>query len=74
MRSQAPSTWLRAQATTPPRADGRRFCAIKNTLSLQDVLVSEACLPLLQGLKGIELLSEPTPLEFDAEGYCKFPF
>jgi len=39
-----------ALATTPPRPGGRRFCAIKNTLSLQDVLVSEACLPLLEGV------------------------
>jgi len=68
------ATGLRAQATTPPREDGRRFCAIKNTLSLQDALVSEACLPLLKGLGGIELMSEPAPLEFDAEGYCIFPF
>ena len=39
-----------ALATTPPRPGlGRRWCAIKNTLSLQDVLVSEACVPLLEG-------------------------
>ena len=35
-----------ALATTPPRPEGQRFVAIKNTLELQNVLVSEACLPL----------------------------
>ena len=63
-----------ALATTPPRAEGQRFVAIKNTLELSDVLVSEACLPLLKGVEGIELVGEPAPMVFDAEGYCLFPW
>ena len=63
-----------ALATTPPRPEGQRFVAIKNTLELSDVLVSEACLPLLKGVEGIELVGEPAPMVFDAEGYCLFPW
>ena len=63
-----------ALATTPPRPEGRCFCAIINTLSLEDVLVSEACLPLLEGMEGVEFVSAPVPLAFDPEGYVLFPF
>ena len=63
-----------ALATTPPRSEGRRLCAIQNTLALQDVLVSEACLPLLEGVPGVEIEGEPTAAVFDDEGYFVFPF
>ena len=42
---------------------------IKNTLELEDVLVSEAFLPELKGREDLQILSGPHKMEFDAEGY-----
>ncbi len=63
-----------ALATCSPRSEGYRFAAIHNTLSLQDVLLSEACLPLLEGIPGIERVGEFFTADFDSEGFLKFPF
>ncbi len=41
---------------------------IVNTLQLGDILMSEAYLPLIKNDKRFEILSEPTPMQFDANG------
>jgi hypothetical protein len=63
-----------ALATTPPRLLGRRFCAIKDTLSLEDVLVSESCVPLLEGLPHVQIVGDAFEATFDEDGYLLFPF
>ena len=47
---------------------------IRDTLSLNDVYVSEACLPELSGKPRTEILTEPAPLEFDSEGFICSPY
>ena len=48
---------------------------IRDTLDLSNMLVSEACVPLLENRDGLEVLPEAAqPLEFDEEGYIRSPF
>lgn len=46
---------------------------IRDTLSLTDLYVSEACLPLLQERDNIEITADPAPLPFDDKGYLPWP-
>ena len=46
-----------------------RLMWIKNTLELEDVLVSEAFLPEVKNRQGLQVISGPHKMEFDAEGY-----
>ena len=51
-----------------------RVVYIRDTLNLSEILVSEACLPLLEGKKGVQVVGDLAPLEFDSEGYVRSPF
>ena len=48
--------------------DHIRMVYIKNTLSLQNVLISEALLNEAEGMKEVEILEGPRPLRFDQNG------
>lgn len=39
-----------------------------SSLLMSDILMSEAYLPLIKGDKRFEILSEPAPMQFDAQG------
>ena len=45
-----------------------RLVYIKNTLSLERILVSEALLEEVRALEDLELLEGPRPLRFDSAG------
>jgi Lactate racemase N-terminal domain len=45
-----------------------RIARIRNTLALDRVVLSEACLPALADTPGVEVLVPPTPWRFDAGG------
>ena len=60
--------------TSRIRPEGSRVVYIRDTLELESVLVSEACLPVLEGRDDIEIESEPAELEFDGDGYVMSPF
>ena len=48
--------------------DRARVVYIKNTLSLQNVLISEALLEQARSLDGVEILEGPRPMRFDENG------
>jgi hypothetical protein len=56
---------LRVAAAEPSTA---RIARIRNTLALDRVVLSEACLPVLASLPGVEVLMSPTDWRFDAAG------
>lgn len=45
-----------------------RMACIRNTLALEELLVSEALLPEVAASEALEVLEEPRPLPFDADG------
>ena len=45
-----------------------RMVYIKNTLSLDTVIISEALLKEAEGMKKVEIVEGPRPLRFDADG------
>ncbi len=51
-----------------------RLIRIPNTLKLRHLYVSEAMLPELKSRPGIEILSDPAPMRFDAEGRLLDPW
>lgn len=59
---------LAALATAPRREGGPILACARDTLELEDVLLSEASMELVSGMDGIEILSDPEPLRFDEEG------
>ncbi len=61
---------LQAAVRTLTKADREhvRMVYIKNTLSLETIMVSEALLQELRGREDIEVLEEPRELRFDAQG------
>jgi hypothetical protein len=65
---------LAAIGTSRLRAEGPRVVYVRDTLELENVLVSEACRPLVEGREGIEVLSGPAPLRFDEGGRLLSPF
>lgn len=46
-----------------------RMIYLKNTLSLETIMVSEALLEQVRGRDDMEILEQPRPLSFDAEGH-----
>ena len=48
------------------------ICWVKNTLELNPALLSENLLERVKGQPGIEIVSEPAEMPFDAEGNLKF--
>jgi len=65
---------LTAIRTSRLRPEGPRVVYVRDTLELGQVLVSEACRPLVEGRDGIEVVSGPAPLRFDAGGRLASPF
>jgi len=66
-------TVLRAMVATCWRADLEtvRFCQIRSTLHLDNILVSPALASDIGRLGDAEVLSDPAPLEFDSAGNLK---
>ncbi|MBI4601606.1 MAG: DUF2088 domain-containing protein [Planctomycetes bacterium] len=60
--------------TCPRRPGGPLVAYVRDTLELEDVYLSEACLPLVEGKESIQVVSSPEPLRFDAEGDIESPF
>jgi hypothetical protein len=60
--------------TCPRRPGGPLLAYIRDTLELEMVCLSEACLPLVRERENVEVLSEPAPLPFDGEGNLVSPF
>jgi hypothetical protein len=65
---------LAALRTSRIRPEGPRVVYVRDTLELENVLVSEACRPLLEGRPGLQLAPEPEPLDFDGRGRLRSPF
>jgi hypothetical protein len=65
---------LAAIRTSPVRLEGPRVVYVRDTLELENVLVSEACRPLVESREGIEIVSGPAPLRFDGRGRLQSPF
>jgi hypothetical protein len=66
--------FLTAVRTSPLRPEGPRVVYVRDTLALENVLVSEACRPLVDGRDDIEIVSGPDPLHFDDQGRLQSPF
>lgn len=47
---------------------GPTIVRIKNTLSLEEIMISENLIPMVQGRKDIKILTEPFDLRFDDKG------
>ena len=45
-----------------------RLCVIRNTLELNEILLSQPLLDDIAGQEGVEVLSPPFPLAFDDDG------
>jgi hypothetical protein len=60
--------------TCPRRAAGPLVAYVRDTLELENVYLSEACLPLVKSNASLQVLSSPEPLKFDAEGFIASPF
>jgi hypothetical protein len=60
--------------TCPRRPGGPLVAYVRDTLELEMVHLSEACLPRIRQRENVEVLSEPAPLRFDAEGNIISPF
>jgi len=60
--------------TCPRRPSGPLVCYIRDTLELDNVYLSEACLPLIETKGNIKVLSKPAPLSIDGEGNIVSPF
>jgi hypothetical protein len=65
---------LTAIRTSPLRPEGPRVVYVRDTLELEHVLVSEACLPLVENRDDIEIVSGPESLRFDEHGRLESPF
>lgn len=63
-----------ALRTCKRREGGPLVAYIRDTLELEIIGLSEACLPLVEGREDIQPLSEPRPLAFDAKGDLPSPF
>jgi hypothetical protein len=51
-----------------PDEENARLCIIRSTLHLNDILVSPALLRDIEGREDIEILSQPMPINFSADG------
>jgi hypothetical protein len=63
-----------ALRTCPRRPAGPLMAYIRDTLELERVYLSEACLPLVEKKENIEVLSKPAPLKLDSDGNIVSPF
>jgi hypothetical protein len=63
-----------ALSTCKRRPGGPLVVYIRDTLELERVYLSEACLPLIEGREEIEVLSAPAPMRIDGGGYVVSPF
>lgn len=63
-------TVLRAMVATCWRVDpeNARFCQIRSTLHLHQILISPSLAKEVEGRSDVEILSDPAPLEFTADG------
>ena len=62
-----------ALRTSPRRPGGSLVALVRDTLDLEKVCLSEACLPLIREREDLEVLSGPDPLQFDADGNMVSP-
>ncbi len=64
------ATVFRAMVATCWRSDleNVRFCQIRSTLHLSKILISPALATEIEGRDDVEILSDPAPLEFSADG------
>lgn len=60
--------------TCPRRPAGPLVAYIRDTLELENLYLSEACLPLVQGKDNLQVLSPPQPLRLDADAHIVSPF
>jgi hypothetical protein len=60
--------------TSRLRPEGPRVVHVRDTLELEHVRVSEACLPAIGGRDDIEVLSGPEAMRFDETGRLDSPF
>ena len=60
--------------TCPRRPGGPLVVYVRDTLELENVYLSEACLPLVRAKDNLQVLSGPEPLRFDGEGNVVSPF
>ncbi|MBI4584094.1 MAG: [Fe-S]-binding protein [Planctomycetes bacterium] len=63
-----------ALKTSKRRPDGPRLAYIRDTLSLEEVYLSEAFLSEAGQRRDLKVMGDPRPLEFDAEGWLVSPF
>ncbi len=56
------------------RENGPLVAYVRDTLELENLHLSEACLPLVRGRESLEILGEPTEFPFDASGNLVSPF
>jgi Lactate racemase N-terminal domain len=63
-------TVIQAMVATCWRSDldNLRFCQIRSSLHLHEILISPPLLPELEGRKDVQRLSDPAPMEFSAAG------
>ena len=60
--------------TATVRENGPLVVLARDTLDLEEVGLSEACLPLVEGRQDLQVLGPPERLKFDPEGYLRFSF
>ena len=65
---------LTAIKTCPRRPGGPLLVHIHDTLELENVCLSEACLPLVQSRTGLQVVSAPEPMRLDANGNLESVF
>jgi hypothetical protein len=63
-------TVIQAMVATCWRSDleNVRFCQVRSTLHLHEILISPSLLPELEGRPDVQRLSDPAPLQFSATG------
>jgi len=63
-------TVIQAMVATCWRSDleNVRFCQIRSTLHLNEILITPSLLPELEGRPDVARLSDPAPLQFSPEG------
>ena len=49
-------------------AEKARVVRIKNTLDLQDMLISEVMIPEAEAIENVRIIGTPKPMEFDEVG------
>jgi len=65
---------LTAIKTCKRRPGGPWVAYIRDTLEVENVYLSEACLPLVEGKEHLQVVTQPAPLHLDANGDIVSPF